>query len=141
MNPPDNSLPRLCRRIATLLLLAAAFLWAAPWSSSSGQDAVGVRVETRDRTTGQLVAARLYLTERSGAPRTPADVIRYDKREEHHFVATGSIEFELPPGDYRLVVERGTEYVGESEDLTIRPDRAARHTIWLQRWIDMNSRG
>ena len=123
-----------------LPLLAAGAFWAA-WLSSSAQDVGRVRVETRDRADGRPVAARLYLTDRSGAPRTPAGVIRYDKGEEHHFLATGASEFELPPGDYRLLVERGAEYRAASRDLAIRPGPAARQTIWLERWIDMNRRG
>ena len=90
------------------------------------QDAGRVRVETRDRATGQLVAARVYLTDVAGAPRTPPNAIAYDKRDEHHFVATGGFELELPSGDYRLVVERGTEYLPASADTRdwIGSDRA-----------------
>ena len=123
----------------TVLLAAAGLLWAAGALSSQGL--VRVRLEIRDRASGQRVAARLYLTDFSGAPRVPPDAIRYDKGEEHHFVANGSVEFELPPGEYRLVVERGTEYLAASEDLTVRLDRAAHYTISLNRWIDMNDRG
>ena len=123
------------------LFLSLGLISAASWSPLSPQALVKVRVETRDRTSGQLVGARLYLTDRAGAPRTPGDVIRYDKGNEHHFVATGTVEFELPPGEYRLSVERGTEYLPASEDLAIRSDRPAHHTIWLSRWIDMNGRG
>jgi hypothetical protein len=134
----DDSCHRYCAPFVRPLLPAVGILWLAAWSSV--QDG-RVRIETRDRATGQLVAARLYLTELSGAPRTPADVIAYDKGDEHHFVATGSFELALPPGDYRLVAERGTEYLPASADLPIRSGRAARHTIWLKRWIDMNRRG
>jgi hypothetical protein len=134
----EDSYRRFCRQLVTLLLLTAGVLWAAGWSSI--QDAGRVRVETRDRATGQIVAARVYLTDLTGAPRTPPDAIAYDKRDEHHFVATGSFELELPSGDYRLVVERGTEYLPASADLAIRSGQTARHTTWLNRWIDMNRR-
>jgi hypothetical protein len=144
-----HKLPRLlmsvylreARRIGPVLMVAAGLLWAVPWSMPSAQNAVRVRVETRDRATGQLVAARLYLTDTAGTPHTPDRVIRYDKGQEHHFVAAGRVEFDLPPGMYHLVVERGTEYLAASEDLTVRTDGPAHHTIWLQRWIDMNRRG
>jgi hypothetical protein len=126
--------------LLTLPLLAAGAFWVA-WSSSSAQDVGRVRVETRDRETGRLVAARLYLTDRSGGPRTPAGVIRYDKGDEHHFVATGTSQLELTPGGYRLLVERGAEYRPASSGLAIRSGPAARQTIWLERWIDMNRRG
>src|SRR5687767_13339013 len=108
---------RFSRRIPSVLLMSSVF-WAA-WSSSSVQDVGRLRVEMRDRATGQLVAARLYLTDSSGAPRRPADAIAYDRRDEHHFVANRSFELELPAGDYRLLVERGTEYLPSSADLAI----------------------
>ena len=114
----EDSYRRFRRQLVALLLLTAAILWAAG-SSSSVQDAGRVRVETRDRATGQLVAARVYPTDLTGAPRTPPDAIAYDKRDEHHFVATGSFELKLPSGGYRLVVERGTEYLPASADLAI----------------------
>src|SRR5688500_11091331 len=128
------------RGFVNLPLLAASVLWGA-WLSSAAQHVGRVRIETRDRATGRPVAARLYLTDRSGAPRTPSGVIRYDKGDEHHFVPTGPSELELPPGHYRLVVERGPEYLAASRDLEIRPGAAARQTIWLERWVDMNRRG
>jgi hypothetical protein len=140
MNRFEDSYRRFGRRLASVLLVAASVLlgaWASSWTQGVGR----LRVETRDRATGQLVAARLYLTEASGAPRTPPDVIVYDKRDEHHFIATGSFEFELPSGDYRLVAERGTEYLPASADVAIRSGQTARYTIWLKRWIDMNQRG
>lgn len=140
MEHVEHSYRRFCRRSVNLLLLGAGVFWAA-WLSASVQDVGRVRVDTRDSATGLLVAARLYLTDLSGAPRTPAGVIRYDKGDEHHFVAAGTSELELPPGDYRLVVERGTEYLAASKDLAIRPGQAARHTISLERWIDMTRRG
>lgn len=140
MRRVEHSYRRFSRPSLGLLLLAAGIVWAA-WLSASVQDVGRVRVETRDSATGRLVAARLYLTDLSGDPRTPAGVIRYDKGGEHHFVTTGTSELELPPGDYRLMVERGTEYLAASKDLPIRPGQPARHTISLERWIDMNRRG
>jgi hypothetical protein len=73
--------------------------------------------------------------------RTPANVVAYDKGPEHHFVATGGFEIDLSPGNYRLVVERGTEYAPASADLAVRSGETLRHTIRLKRWIGMNRRG
>ena len=100
-----------------------------------------MRVETRDVETGQLVAARLCLTDLSGAPRKPANVVAHDKGPEHHFVATGGFEIDLPPGVYRLVVERGPEYAPVSANFAVRSGETLGHTTRLKRWIDMNRRG
>ena len=110
-------------------------------SSLPGREVGRVLVETRDDATGRLAAARLYLTDGSGVPRTPDGMIAYEKGSEHHFVAPGRLELELPPGDYRLMAERGTEYLPESVDLAIRPGMVERRTIRLKRWIEMNRRG
>ena len=131
---------KIARRLGSLLLLAAGGFCVA--ASSPPVQGVGhLQVETRDAETGQLIAARLYLTDLSGAARTPANVVAYDKGPEHHFVAAGRFESDLPPGDYRLVVERGTEYAPASGNLAVRSGETLRHTIRLKRWIDMNRRG
>lgn len=123
-----------------VLLLASSGFWATR-SASFLQGPSRVRVEARDRVSNELVAARLYVTDLSDVPRTPPGVIAYDRRDEHHFIANGSVEFELAAGDYRLVVERGTEYLPGSANLSIRPGQTAHHTLSLTRWIDMNRRG
>lgn len=91
-----------------VLLLGSSGFWTTR-SASFLQGPGRVRVEPRDRVSNVLVAARLYVTDLSDVPCTPPGVIACDRRDEHHFIANGSVEFELAAGDYRLVVERGTE--------------------------------
>src|SRR5688500_10421543 len=102
-------------------------------SSLPGREVGWVRVEARDDATGRLDAGSLYLKDGSGLPRTQDGMIAYEKGSEHHFVAPGRLELELPPGDYRLMAERGTEYLPESVDLAIRSGMVERRTIRLKR--------
>jgi hypothetical protein len=128
-------------RLRIVVLLASVSLWLT-WSVPQARQAAGrLHVEARDLDTDRTVPSRFYLTDSEGAPRTPTGVIAYDKRDEHHFVADGSFEMELPAGRYRLVVERGPEYVPAALDLDIQDGTARHETVRLRRWLDMNGRG
>ncbi|HVR70616.1 MAG TPA: hypothetical protein VMT87_07190, partial [Vicinamibacteria bacterium] len=49
---------------------------------------------------------RIDLTDATGAPVTPPGVPAYHKGDEHHFIAPGRLEVDLPPGRYRATAER-----------------------------------
>ncbi len=126
-------------RIAALLAIGG--LWLA-WSALEARQAPGcLHVDVHDFDTDATVPARFYLTDSAGASRTPAGVIRYDKRDEHHFVTDGSFETELPAGRYRLVVERGAEFLPVTLDLDLESGTTRRETVRVRRWLDMNARG
>jgi hypothetical protein len=124
-----------------IVLLGSASLWLA-WSALEARQAQGrLRVEARDFDSDHRVASRFYLIDSAGAPQTPPGAIAYDKRDEHHFVTDGGFQTDLAAGRYRVVVERGPEYVPASLDVDIQ-DRSARDEIVrVRRWIDMNRRG
>ena len=122
--------------------LAALALTVVGMTRIPGQPAPGrLHVETQDKTTGRSVPARFYLTDQAGAPHAPPGVIVYDKRVEHHFVASGGFDAELPPGRYRLVVERGAEHRPATVDVDIQAGQTRREVVQIERWIDMNARG
>lgn len=123
--------------------VAALLAGAGPWLvGSAARQAPGrLRVEAHDAATGRPVLARFYLTAASGAPQIPAGLIAYHKGDEHHFIASGRFEIELPAGRYQLVAERGPEYLPASTTLDIQPGRARHEMLRLKRWADMNARG
>ena len=124
-----------------VVLLLGVSLWLASSAPQARHAGGRLRVESRDLDTGRIVSARFYLIDSAGAPRLPVGVIAYDKRDEHHFVADGGFEIELPAGRYRLAAERGPEYLPAALGLDIQ-DGATRHeTVRLRRWLDMNRRG
>ena len=130
----------MAHRRTIVALLAIGGLWLA-WSAPQARQFTGcLRVESRDPITNALVPARFYLTDSAGAIRTPAGVIAYDKRDEHHFV-TDAFETDLPPGRYRLVAERGAEYTPLTMNVDLAPGITHRETVRVARWIDMNARG
>ncbi len=131
-------MPVRARRVACLL---TGLLLLAGVRALTDPAPTRVRIETRDRETRQAIPARFYLTDAKGTPITPTGLIAYHKGGEHHFVAPGPFEAELAPGRYRLVSERGAEYLPASVDLDVQADRPSIESVWLSRWIDMNQRG
>ncbi len=128
--------------LGRLVVLHASVSFVLAWSSPQPRQAGGrLRVEARDLDTDRTVPSRFYLTDSTGAPRFPAGVIAYHKRDEHHFVADGGFDTELPAGRYQLVVERGPEYCPASLDLDIQDGTTRHETVRLRRWLDMNRRG
>jgi len=99
-----------------------------------------LHVESHDPQTDARVPARFYLTDSAGAAHTPPGVIAYDKRDEHHFVAD-AFESELSPGRYRLVVERGPEYMPLTMNIDLTEGVRHSEIVAVRRWLDMNQRG
>src|SRR5690606_22481072 len=56
------------------------------------------------------------------------------------YVAKGAQALDLPPGEYRVVVERGPEYHRIDERVTLGAEPVEME-LQLRRWIDMNELG
>jgi hypothetical protein len=108
--------------------------------------------EVQDEVTGQLLPARLYVTDGSAwhhvASADPAgSAVEYRRErpntpsvEIHTTLSAHAFRAALPPGRYRLVAERGKEYLPASVDVELA-DRPVRVTLTLLRWTDMAARG
>jgi hypothetical protein len=57
------------------------------------------------------------------------------------FVAKGEVKLDVPPGDYRVIAERGTELNRLDIPVTVADGAANYVKIELVRWIDMNDLG
>ncbi len=124
-----------------LALLSLAFLQILGDSRAIAEDKAELRVEVHDGATGQLVHARIYLVDDKGARWTPEGAIKYDKKEEHHFITTGSFQLKVPPGRYSLAAERGPEYRPWSTSIEVQPSRDQKVQAKLERWVSMNKQG
>ncbi len=100
-----------------------------------------LRTEIRDRSTNQIVPARVYLVNAQGALQIPKDSISYQKQKEHHFVTLGKFEVALPPGQYQLTVERGPEYRPWISSLALTEGQTLNKLVLLERWFTMNRLG
>ncbi|MEZ5364652.1 MAG: hypothetical protein R2748_20530 [Bryobacterales bacterium] len=57
------------------------------------------------------------------------------------FVAQGEIKLDVPPGDYRVVSERGPEFNRLEVPVTVKDGVTAFVKLENERWIDMNEMG
>jgi len=94
-----------------------------------------------DRDSGRPVPARCYLTDSGGHNWVPSGAITYVKPPEVDFIADGQFQISLPPGQYALRVERGTEYRRVQRTIEIRPGEIHDERVELERWTAMNARG
>lgn len=107
-----------------------------------------------DHETGEPLAARIYVTNQAGEdlfvesadPDGSAVIYREQwvpmegSSEKHTTVSAHPFKVELPPGTYKLTVERGKEYFPLEATLEIGADPVEK-TFKLRRWIDLASRG
>lgn len=137
------------RRALLLLATIAAF---------SGSSIHGAEMTTPlccrvvDADTGKDLPCRVYLESNDGkwyfanpqeseGSAVPYDVTRSPESfEKHTTVSAHPFVFDVPPGRYRIVVERGKEYDSQAHSVTVEK-RPVRHTIRLQRWINMADLG
>jgi hypothetical protein len=109
-----------------------------------------LRLELRDRTTGQPVPARISVTGSDGRGWAPDDAWRhaddgFDRRERRfeytYFHARGGAELSLPAGTFNIEVTRGPEYAAERRTVTVRPGSAQVVRVTLRRLADLAARG
>ncbi len=108
--------------------------------AGGGQGDSRLEVRIRDRDTRRSVYARIYLTDAKGKTWAPPGAITYDRGNEHHFISTGTSTVSLPPGDYSLTAERGTEYSPTTRRIRLSPGERREETLVLSRWVRMNER-
>jgi len=129
-------------RMRTVLTLAGLGCALAAGIAPAADESEGrLQVEILDHATGRAVNARCYLTDAADKFWAPAGAPQYNKPPERHFIAAERFEISLPPGRYKLQVERGPEYRVVTREIEMAPGATRQEKIELERWINMNSRG
>jgi hypothetical protein len=135
----------LIPKVFTLLVLTAT------GQLSQATELIGRVV---DATTEQPIPARIYIEDAAGrwwfvqSASPTGSAVPYREEwvpmpgsvERHTTISADPFRVDLPPGDYRLTIERGKEYLPLTEQVTIG-DRPVRHTFLLRRWVNMAQRG
>jgi hypothetical protein len=110
-------------------------------------------VEIVDAATGDRTPVRIRLTDAEGATApVPAAAIGiqygandvaagYQLLPDSSFYVDGAFDSELQPGEYRIHVTKGYEYLDQEIELTVGPGEDVARSIQLERWIDMPARG
>jgi hypothetical protein len=162
---PDRSLRS--RAVALLLPLAAGIALAGLYlyTVSAATDGT-LRVTVVER--GSPTPVRVRITDASGAPISkkplgalampgealgvPAEALAimwgrddradgYATQPDGAFYVDGTFEVKLPPGDYRITLTKGYEFVRQQRQVTIAAGGHLREQYELRRWVDMPSRG
>jgi hypothetical protein len=149
-------MPRPFSPAQPALAVALSFFLTAP-ASRAGEPAdaqVRLRGEVRDDATGNPLPARVYVQGEDGAwhfPRSASpdgSAVEYKKsrggnppsQEMHTTLSAHPFVVDLLPGKYTVTVERGKEYLPQSQTLTVEA-KPAEATFRLKRWINLPQRG
>ncbi len=113
-----------------------------------------VTVNVVEKSSQKLSGARVYLQGADGAWHFPlstaieGSALRYEKSrpdgavEMHTTVSPHPFRFHLAPGKYRLLVERGTEYLPVEKSIEVSADANDQQlTVEVSRWIHMAEQG
>jgi hypothetical protein len=130
------------------LAVVAALAFPAP------ADEIRVRGEVTDAATGRPVPCRIYVAGEDGTwhfPKSEAkagSAVEYRKQhsgnpravEMHTTLSAHPFAVTLPPGRYTVTVERGKEYLPDTQVVTVGQEPLDLR-FPLRRWIDMAARG
>src|SRR5262249_48725117 len=147
--PGATPVPPPPRRSAVLALVASLVFPAAAQA-----DGATVRGEVTDATTGKAVACRIYVEGEDGSwhfPKSEAKAgaaVEYRKQrtdnprsvEMHTTLSAHPFVLTIPPLRYTFTVERGKEYLPETQVMTIGK-ASVDLKFKLRRWIDMAALG
>jgi hypothetical protein len=121
-------------------------------AARADEKAVGLRGEVLDADSGKPLPARIYVHGADGrwhfarSAAKDGSAVAYRRQrglksvEMHTTLSAHPFLLDLPPGTYRITVERGKEYLPESRTVMVGAESMVA-TFRLKRWIDMASLG
>ncbi len=140
-------------------LLAASILPVSDLGDTAAEElaqrnAVRLRGEATDAATSRLLPSRVYVQREDGAwffpvSESPAgSAVPYRKQrsdnprcvEMHTTLSAHPFTVDLPPAQYTVTVERGKEYLPESQTVTVGKEPLDLKFA-LRRWINLGERG
>ncbi|MCI0538371.1 MAG: CehA/McbA family metallohydrolase, partial [Verrucomicrobiales bacterium] len=100
-----------------------------------------VRLQLRDRASGELTVGRVALKRKGGKSHAPLGALYRFSAAGADFSCRGGATFDLPAGPYDLVVIRGMEYRDHHREFEVKPGETSALDVSLERWTDMAARG
>ncbi|MCP5119043.1 MAG: hypothetical protein GY953_50210, partial [bacterium] len=119
------------------VLRAAAGALAVPGRARS---ATPFSLRIMDEGSGDRIPARVLVRDSLGADHVPEGAVVVPVGPDRWFVSSGVDQLSLAPGEYRLRVERGTEFVPVKRTVDVSGTSTEAH-VRLRRWVDMRRRG
>ncbi|MCZ6674129.1 MAG: hypothetical protein O7C75_14460, partial [Verrucomicrobia bacterium] len=137
-----------------LLMVAGTCLALAGTTFGQAEDPLSrLVVKITDATTGEPTEARVRLInindKDAEIPAVGIGVMygRFDRAEGYAFQSDGAFyvdggfEIEVVPGNYRLTISKGFEYLAKEIELELTPGGNTTKRAALERWINMPERG
>jgi hypothetical protein len=123
------------RIVAFVCLLAVGWL---PTSDAGAKDEPGrVEITVVDKQAGKPVPCRIHLKDAKGKAHKADKLPSW----HDHFVCSGEVALELPPGKYTVEIERGPEYSLFADSFTLAAGRTKKLRVEVKRLVDMPAKG
>jgi hypothetical protein len=117
--------------------VAAVLAWIATGSALAAPGKGKFELTVIDADSGEVLPCRMHLKAPSGQPRR----VGRNPFWHDHFVFSGELKLELPPGTYTFELERGPEYARRSGHFVIDRFSDDRRTVEMKRHVDMAQEG
>jgi hypothetical protein len=98
-----------------------------------------LRLKVFDSKTGKPTTARVAVEHTQGGFHAPPAALWRVHQNHAHFYVTDGVEFDLPPGTYRLRASRGPEYRVTRLTVEIQAGHSTEQNLALERWVDPGS--
>jgi hypothetical protein len=133
---PDSSVhrPESSGWLSAWASFVANFAPRPAWAQR-GRGQVQLRVV--DQQSLEPIAVRMHLIDGRGRPVLPRDAVSW----KDHFVLPGSIDLNLPAGEYQFEIERGLEYARRRGHFLVERTTGDAKQVDMQRVVDMKSEG
>ncbi len=127
--------------------------WAVPGALAQNAPTGRLEIRVLDAATGRPTPVRVRLTRGGFSVKTlPPQAVGvmyglwdhedgFGFQPDSSFYVAGTLTLTLPPGTYRLHLSKGTEFLTQTHELTVKARQVWRKTCRLARWIDAAARG
>lgn len=126
------------RKVIAIVLLGFS-TWADAFAVVAEEGTLELSI--RDVSSLKAIPARVRIRDGAGRDHIPAGAMVVPIAHDRWFPATGPVRLRVPAGPVSIRVERGPEYRPAKETLSAAPGKVTRHTVSLQRWVDMRGLG
>ncbi|MBW7997374.1 MAG: hypothetical protein FVQ81_12540 [Candidatus Glassbacteria bacterium] len=127
------------RPLVSSPILQAIVISVSCWLSAPR--AAVLELAVLDNITGAPLACRVMIRGADSSCAVPPGAFTLEIGPDVWFASDGTEQLSLPEGRCELRVEHGKEYVRFRRWLEIPAQDTLRHTLRLERWIDMAGRG
>lgn len=124
-----------------LLIIILLLTYTVAWCDQELAEEAEFLLKVIDKDTGEPTAARVRIRDANGKDHIPPGATNVRIGPDFWFVTDGRTTISVPPGNFEIRVERGTEFRPLKTTIDVSPGVLNEHTVALERWIDMRELG